>query len=182
MKMIIKDSIVVYAGNVELLSDKVIGDGFMDTTTTQSNAFEIDATPPRWFAPGGFMYADGVFTATDARLAEIRAELVGLVSEERKRVRDAGFIVDGVLWDSDAAARLAYSEFAMTVQADPSLTTPWRASDGVWVTLDAALFATVYAAGRAHVEGCFAWAAEREEEIAACATVEDLAGVSVVFG
>lgn len=80
---------------------------------------------------------------------------------EKKAMLDAGFMVDGTLFDSDTNARLAYAELAMALQADPVYTTPWKASDGVWVTMNAELYAQVYAAGKEHVQSVFAWLADQ---------------------
>ena len=85
-----------------------------------------------------------------------------LNTEKRLRL-DAGFLVGEVLFDSDINARLAYTELAMALQADPTYTTPWKASDGVWVTMDAGLYAQVYAAGKAHIQSVFTWLAEKSE-------------------
>jgi len=87
------------------------------------------------------------------------------IQNEKCRVRDAGFEVDGVLYDSDQAARIAYLELADSLVADASYATPWKASAGVWVTMTASLFAKVKAAGEVHVAAAFAWQAARDAEV-----------------
>jgi hypothetical protein len=89
------------------------------------------------------------------------------VQTEKCRARDAGFRVDGVLFDSDQSARTAYLELADMLAAVPAYSTPWKASPGAWVTMDAVLYAKVRAAGAAHVSACFAWQAVRDAELAA---------------
>ena len=82
--------------------------------------------------------------------------------------RDAGFKVDGVLFDSDQAARLAYMEFALALTQDASNTqTSWKASEGVWVTMNAALFVKVKAAGETALAAAFAWQKARDAEVVA---------------
>jgi hypothetical protein len=92
------------------------------------------------------------------------------IQTAKTRARDAGFLVDGKLFDSDQSARTAYLELANMLTEDASYTTPWKASPGVWVTMDAALYAKVKVAGTAHVSACFSWQAERDAELAAIQT------------
>lgn len=111
----------------------------------------------------------------------------GLVAEKLERINegknlalDSGFTHDGALYDSDSKARLAYLELSLKLGQDPAYSTPWKASTGVWVTMDAALFASLQPAYEAHIQGCFAWQASREQEVAAAVEagdVEALAGV-----
>ncbi len=99
----------------------------------------------------------------DGLRAFIRAE----ISARKNRYRDGGFVLDGVRWDSDPAARLAYAELAQRLGVDPEFTTRWKASEGQWVDMDAALFAEVYAAGAAHIAAAFAWQEAEEARLAA---------------
>lgn len=89
------------------------------------------------------------------------------VQAEKSRVRDAGFDVGGTHFDSDPGARTAYLELENELSSDAAYTTDWKASDGVWVTMDAALYASVKTAGRIHVAACFAWQAAQDAEISA---------------
>lgn len=86
---------------------------------------------------------------------------------EKCRVRDAGFLVDGSRFDSDQAARTSYLELADMLAADASYATSWKASAGVWVTMNATLYAKVKTTGAAHISICFAWQAARDAELAA---------------
>lgn len=98
---------------------------------------------------------------------EIRAGLLAEIGARKNAMRDGGFLVDDVLWDSDAGARLAYAELAQRLAADPLFTTRWKASEGQWVTMTAALFAAVYTAGAAHIAAAFAWQEAEEARLAA---------------
>lgn len=90
------------------------------------------------------------------------------IQAEKCRVRDAGFLVDGVLYDSDQAARLAYMEFALSLAQDASYTQQnWKASEGVWVTMDALQFSKVKRAGETALAAAFDWQKARDAELAA---------------
>ena len=115
-------------------------------------------------------------------LADAKAAKLAAIHAEKNRARDGGFVVGGVLYDSDLPARTSYAELAIAMQADPALTTRWKASDGVWVAMDLALFQQVYAAGRAHIEACFAWQEAREREVAAATTVAAVEAISATYG
>lgn len=111
-------------------------------------------------------------------LDRAKAAKSAAVQAEKVRARDAGFIANGVLWDSDQSARVSYSEIALKLLATPTFATPWKASQGVWVTMDAATYAAVSSAGETHVQNVFAWQAARDAEIAAATTVEAVQAVS----
>lgn len=138
--------------------------------------------------PGGQAYLDSIGgwplapETQQPTLDEAKAAKLAAIQAEKARARDAGFLVNGTLFDSDSAARVAYLELAMRLQAEPVFSTFWKASDGVWVTMDAALFAQVYAAGEAHIAACFAWQSAREAEVAAAQTVEAVQAVSASYG
>lgn len=111
-------------------------------------------------------------------LEAVKAAKLAAIQAEKSRIRDGGFVAAGALFDSDEAARVAYLELAMKLQADPEFSTAWKASDGVWVTMNTELFSQVYAAGAAHIAACFAWQGAREAEVAAAESVEAVEQVS----
>ena len=115
-------------------------------------------------------------------LADAKAAKLAAIHAEKNRARDGGFIVDGVLFDSDLPARTSYAELAIAMQTDPTLTTRWKASDGVWVDMTSALFQQVYAAGRAHIEACFAWQEAKEQAVAMATTVAAVEAISATYG
>lgn len=114
-------------------------------------------------------------------LEQVKTAKLDAIQAEKNRARDGGFPVGGVLFDSDAGARLAYLELENKLSSDPTFTTSWKASDGVWVTMDAALYSQVKAAGTAHIAACFAWQAAKEAEVAAALTVAAVNAVSSVW-
>lgn len=99
--------------------------------------------------------------------AQRRAALLSAISARKNDFRDGGFVLGGVRWDSDPAARLAYAELAQRLAADSAFVTRWKASEGQWVDMSAALFQTVYTAGAAHISTAFAWQEAEEARLAA---------------
>lgn len=134
----------------------------------------------------GWTWDGAVFSAPAEEpgpgLEAVKAAKLAAIQAEKNRARDGGFPVGGVLFDSDAGARLAYIELENKLSSDPTFTTSWKASDGVWVTMDAMLYAQVKAAGTAHISACFAWQAAREAEVAAAQTIAEVEAVSAVYG
>lgn len=112
-------------------------------------------------------------------LADAKAAKSTAVQAEKVRVRDGGFLVGGVLFDSDASANVAYLNYSTRVSMDPTYTVAnWKASAGVWVEMNATLFAQVSSAFGANSEAAFNWQAARDSEIAAATTVEQVQAVS----
>lgn len=107
---------------------------------------------------------DAAIAAYDP-LDEVIAAKSVAIQAEKCRVRDAGFLVGGIRFDSDQAARTSYLELADMLAADASYVTPWKASPGAWVDMNAALYAKVKAAGAAHISSCFAWQGARDAEL-----------------
>lgn len=116
------------------------------------------------------------------RLADAKAAKLAAIHAEKNRARDGGFMVDGVLFDSDLPARTSYAELAIAMQQDHAFSTRWKASDGVWVDMTSVLFGQVYAAGRAHIEACFAWQEAKEQSVATAATYDDVMAIVTTYG
>jgi len=123
---------------------------------------------------------DGVNWIFDIDTA--KKNLFASIQAEKKRVKDGGFPLDGVLFDSDDAANIAYLQLQVKLSSTPDYTIRWKASAGVWITMDATLFTSVAAGLEAHYSACFAWQEAKEIEIASCTTAAELEAVSVVFG
>lgn len=104
------------------------------------------------------------------------------IEAEKKQIKDGGFILDDILFDSDNAAQIAYLQVQVKLSLNPSYTTQWKASSGVWVTMDVTLFAKIMTAIEEHSAKCFAWQEAKENEIAVCTTIEELEAVSLNFG
>lgn len=115
-------------------------------------------------------------------LGEAKAIKLAAIQTEKSRVKDGGFLVDGTWFDSDDAAQIAYLQLAIRFQTEPTFSTLWKASAGVWITMNATVFSQVYAAGEVHIACCFAWQQDREAEVAAAQTVEEVQAVSETCG
>lgn len=105
--------------------------------------------------------------------------LLGIAGSKKKQLLDGGFELNGTLFDSDINARMAYAELGMKFQASPTYSTQWKASPGVWVTMDATLYAQIASAGEAHISGIFAWLAGVQAQIAAAETVQELMEIEI---
>jgi hypothetical protein len=107
-------------------------------------------------------------------LEELFNSKMTAINAGKNRALDAGFLFttgEGeeareVLFDSDTKARLAYLELATKLGQDQTYATPWKASRGQWVVMDAALFMAVQPTYEAHIQSCFFWQAAREQELA----------------
>lgn len=106
-------------------------------------------------------------------LSEVAAQKLEQIQAEKSRVMDGGFMHDGVLYDSDAKARLAYLELATKLAQTPTYSTQWKASGESWVAMDASLFAALQPAYEAHISVCFTWQAMKQAEVAAALAAED---------
>lgn len=124
---------------------------------------------------------DGEAFTTPVDLEALKLEAWVTANDEKNRVRDGGFLVNGILFDSDMAARIAYAELAIHLQVDPTFTTIWKASAGNWVTMNAVLLNQVYAVGQQHIQDCFTWFALKEAAIQAATSAEELTNISLIY-
>lgn len=149
--------------------------GHIELATRNEGLSSLDAT---WLQALIARHAEAVEEANKpvAVAAETqRAALKALIQRTKSRRLDSGFSVDGILFDSDEKARIAYLELAQRLAMDPSyVCRDWKASSGNWVVMDAQMFTKVYAAGTKLMEKCFAWQKAQEERLASAAD-EDLA-------
>jgi len=113
-------------------------------------------------------------------IAEIAQAKLAAINNGKNVALDGGFTHNSVLFDSDSKARLAYLEFAHKLSTSPLYSTPWKASTGQWVTMDATLFSALQPAYEQHIQACFAWQAAREMEVAAAVALGSIEGVKAV--
>lgn len=111
-----------------------------------------------------------------------RSAKLAAVQAKKCAVRDGGFFVDGVRFDSDAAAQIAYMSLAFELMGNPSYSTSWKASGNLWVTMDASGFAKVRSGVKAHVEACYARQAQLDYLIQNAASVEELDAIDISTG
>ena len=163
-----------------------------DTVLAQIDIYPVRYMYPAYdmrlytIGPKAVTVEDGIawqeFDIVPVNLEVGKKALLELAQKEKVRVRDGGFDIDGIHYDSDLPARMSYNELAVRLQQNPEYTTPWKASEGQWVTMDATLYATIVTAGEAHMTAVFTWQASKEAEINACTTIEELEAVSVTYG
>lgn len=110
---------------------------------------------------------------------ELKAKMLCEADAKKKTLLDGGFTLNGITFDSDINARMAYAELGMRISQDPTYSTPWKASAGQWVTMNATLYQQIASAGEAHIGGVFAWLAGVQGAIAAATTVEELMEVEI---
>ena len=119
---------------------------------------------------------------TEKLLTDAKVKKLNNINESKNTALDGGFLHKGVLFDSDIKARAAYLELAYKFGQDSTYVKEgWKASTGVWVTMDAALFAALQPDYEAHIDGCFVWQHAREAEVAAAQTVAEVEAVSEVM-
>lgn len=139
------------------------------------NVAEASAVLPGWVACPEHVNIGMQITDPDpgAQISDLAAAKLEAINNGKNSALDAGFWHDGVLFDSDIKARLAYLEVEKKLREAPGYSTDWKASRGQWVTMDAALFASLQATYEAHISACFAWQGAREQEVAAALALED---------
>jgi len=113
-------------------------------------------------------------------IGEIASAKLAAINNGKNVALDGGFTHNEILFDSDSKARLAYLEFAHKLSTSPLYSTPWKASTGQWVTMDATLFSALQPAYEQHIQSCFAWQAAREIEVAAAVSAGSIEGVKAV--
>jgi len=175
-----------------------LGEGTADESPLEPGAYLVPAhatttAPPTAMTgkarvwQGGWVFVDvqsGEPTQDpeyEPTMEEVKAAKLARINDAKNVALDGGFMHDGVLFDSDSKARLAYLEFAFKLGQAPEYSTPWKASTGQWVTMDGALFMALQPAYEAHIQGCFAWQAAREMEVAAAQAVEEVEAISEVM-
>lgn len=114
-------------------------------------------------------------------IEELKSAKLAAIREEKSRVLYGGFYVNDVLFDSDLVARTAYLELEAQLRLDPEFTTLWKASEGQWVEMNADVLTSLIPVYREHVQSCFTWQAEREHELAAATTKEEIDAISEFF-
>lgn len=114
------------------------------------------------------------YVAPQIDLVDLAYQKQAEIQAEKCRVRDGGVMVDGIPWDSDMRAWVAYMGTAMQMAADPTFTVPyWKASTGYRVTMDASTCSAVISACKLITQQTEAWQAGKEAEIQAALSADD---------
>lgn len=166
-------------------------DGF-DLTTLEGFAYVRELTVEcdyRFYTleKSGYVLArdgiiDVVYELIPSDVATVKAELKAQVQVEKVRVRDGGLEINGTHWDTDERAQAAYVKFFLKLSQDPTYAKPdWKASDGQWTEMNAIVLNALSAALEQHETSVFVWQRNKEAEIDACETVEDLKQVVIEY-
>jgi len=104
------------------------------------------------------------------------------LNQEKKKAKSEGIQVDGILFDTDSEARIAYLELMVKFMIDPTYTVQdWKASEGSWVVMDITLFNKLVAAWEQRLSSLFSFIKTKETEIKSKNTKEELESVNVKF-
>ena len=113
-------------------------------------------------------------------LEELAAQKRAEVQAEKRKIRDAGVIVDGVLFDSDLAARIAYAELGAKFSENPEyIAASWKASSGQWVDMGLEKYRQVMTSGEDLMQTIFAWQKIKESAINEMLATGDRAGLEM---
>ena len=107
------------------------------------------------------------------------------IQKEKCRIRDSGVFVEGVLFDTDESARIAYLEYLGLFQMNPNhVESNWKASENTFVVFTPDLFFKVIAARQINERNAFEWQKSRVQEIEAAVSANDknaLMDVSTIY-
>jgi len=117
------------------------------------------------------------------KLAQAKVDKKIDLQAEKVRRRDAGIVIDGILWDTDANAQIMYTQLMVAMVMDPSLyIDPWKASAGVYTRLDAAKFQQIRTAWTILSSAITATQEAKEAEINTLMTLADVEAYDVSVG
>lgn len=115
-------------------------------------------------------------------IEQLKEEALAKIRAEKIRARDGGVLVGAVLFDTDAAARIAYAELALRLAANPAyVVDDWKASEGVWVRMDGEMFGALMAAGEAHIAAVFTWQRLVESAVELATTKAEVRALNLSF-
>ncbi len=119
-----------------------------------------------------------------AKLAQAKADKKVDLQAEKVRRRDAGIVIDGILWDTDANAQIMYTQFATVgLGSDPAMVVAnWKASPGVFTEMSAAVIYSIIPRWIAHSSSITSTQKTKEIEIDALDTLADVEACDVSVG
>jgi hypothetical protein len=119
-----------------------------------------------------------------AKLAQAKADKkIDLQAEKVKR-RDAGIVINDILWDTDANAQIMYTQFATVgLAADPAMVVEnWKASPGVFTEMSAAVIYSIIPKWIAHSSSITSTQKAKENEIDTLTTLADVDAYDISGG
>lgn len=118
----------------------------------------------------------------NAILNKHKEEKLRKLQTEKIKIRDGGLILNNIKWDTDERAQAAYVKFFLKLQVNQEFIKPdWKASEGIWTEMNATVLNELSAALEQHETLLFTWQRNKEAEINACETIEQLKQVSLSY-
>ena len=153
--------------------------GFFVSTTEIGGIEEVPACSSSDVEFIGAVYME---PNQDAVFELKKKNLVEKIQEKKVIARDGGLFLNGIKWDTDERAQTAYMKFAFKLMQYPQFEIlDWKASDGVWVKMDSLIFDGLQVELAKHETDVFTWQRQKEAEIAACTTIEELEAIEVNY-
>lgn len=105
--------------------------------------------------------------------------LISTLRTQKLILRDGGITVNGIKFDTDLEARMAYQDLNMEFQLDSTFTVEnWKASAGVWITMTKDIFDAYCVAWKQHLSDIFTYVKTKETEIA---NATDLSTIDLTY-
>lgn len=101
-----------------------------------------------------------------------RAELRRAIRDHKRMMRNVGIVVNGVRYDSDYNAEIAYLSFSLNTKTNTSYTKRWKASTDQWVTMNRELCLQLIEELNNYLDRLYNWQERKEIELAS--TPDDL--------
>jgi len=95
----------------------------------------------------------------------LKTELKFKIRDHKRKLRNAGVVVDGVRFDTDYNAELAYMSFIENTKSNPNYVKRWRASADKWVDMNRTLCLRVKKAVDAYIDNVYRWQELKEIEL-----------------
>ena len=128
--------------------------------------------------------AEWIETQATAKLAQAKADKKIDLQAEKVRRRDAGIVINDILWDTDANAQIMYTQFAtIGLTADPAMVVEnWKASPGVFTEMSAAVIYSIIPRWIALSSSITSTQKTKEIEIDALTTLADVEAYDAAGG
>lgn len=133
---------------------------------------------------GSWVEVEGWLEARTAdQLTNAKAIKFEELQQEKRRRRDSGITINGVLFDTDLNADAKYTKMLLACQISPTYTIPdWKASDGVFVEMTGLLVLQVMQTFGAYESAITSKQKQKIAAIEAMTTIDDVENYDVTSG
>ena len=132
------------------------------------------------YVDGGGVIED--FETPEEKMEKALKETEQTLSQEKKAIKTQGLLVNGILFDTDDAARIAYIELFLKFMTSPEyVVNDWKASEGQWVVMDYALFGQIMNAWEQQLSSLFTFIKQKETELKSKTSADDLKAIDTKF-